>query len=147
LSLGARLLANNAEIEIQIQSKTHKKQQNSLLPSNTTKKLNLQSDNADFESMIQSEIKSIGKKMYVCMCVSFKSCNSDAFSSSWDDIARLQSVKASVKELIEWPLKYAAHFSSVGLQKKTQGLLLFGPPGTGYVIFVPYSYSISDFLY
>jgi hypothetical protein len=63
LSSGTRLLVNSAEIETQIQNETRKKTINSILSTNNVKKSTLQHENADFESMIRSEIKSIGNKM------------------------------------------------------------------------------------
>ncbi|MBI4174863.1 MAG: AAA family ATPase, partial [Candidatus Aenigmarchaeota archaeon] len=48
----------------------------------------------------------------------------------WEDIGGLEEVKKSMKEVIEWPLKYPDSFKRLGI-KPPAGVLLFGPPGTG----------------
>jgi len=48
----------------------------------------------------------------------------------WDDIGGLEKVKADLKEVVEWPLKYPASFTRIGI-KPPKGLLLYGPPGCG----------------
>ncbi|MFH0832210.1 MAG: CDC48 family AAA ATPase [Candidatus Aenigmatarchaeota archaeon] len=48
----------------------------------------------------------------------------------WADIGGLETVKASMKEAIEWPLKYADSFKNLGIRPPT-GILLYGPPGCG----------------
>lgn len=47
----------------------------------------------------------------------------------WDDIAGLEFVKKTVKEIIVLPLLRPDIFT--GLRGPPKGLLLFGPPGTG----------------
>lgn len=48
----------------------------------------------------------------------------------WEDIGGLDEVKSQLRQVIEWPLKYAKIFK---LMKANQpkGVLLYGPPGTG----------------
>jgi AAA family ATPase len=46
----------------------------------------------------------------------------------WNDIGGMESVKQSLKEVVEWPLKHASHFALFGLQAP-RGVLLYGPPG------------------
>ena len=48
----------------------------------------------------------------------------------WEDIGGLDKVKESMKEVIEWPLKYPDAFKRLGIKPPT-GVLLFGPPGCG----------------
>ena len=49
---------------------------------------------------------------------------------TWDMIGGLHNVKETLKECIEWPLKYPAHFLSMDI-KPPKGIMLYGPPGTG----------------
>ena len=48
----------------------------------------------------------------------------------WEDVGGLEDVKKSMKEVIEWPLKYPDSFKRLGI-KPPAGVLLFGPPGCG----------------
>ncbi len=48
----------------------------------------------------------------------------------WSDIGGLEEVKNAMKEVIEWPLKYADSFKKLGIRPPT-GVLLYGPPGCG----------------
>jgi len=47
----------------------------------------------------------------------------------WDDVAGLNSVKASLKETVVYPFLRPDLFK--GLREPIRGMLLFGPPGTG----------------
>ncbi|XP_033098404.1 fidgetin-like protein 1 isoform X2 [Anneissia japonica] len=47
----------------------------------------------------------------------------------WDDIAGLEFAKATIKEIVVWPMLRPDIFH--GLRGPPKGLLLFGPPGTG----------------
>ncbi len=49
---------------------------------------------------------------------------------TWDDIGGLEEVKYHLKEVIEWPLKYADSFDRMGIEPP-RGVLLYGPPGCG----------------
>ncbi len=48
----------------------------------------------------------------------------------WDDVGGLLQVKQKLREAVEWPLQYAALFSSAGV-RPPKGILLTGPPGCG----------------
>ncbi|KAM8967332.1 fidgetin-like protein 1 [Pelodytes ibericus] len=50
-------------------------------------------------------------------------------SLSWDDIAGLEFVKTTIKEIVVWPMLRPDIFT--GLRGPPKGILLFGPPGTG----------------
>ena len=46
---------------------------------------------------------------------------------TWDDIAGLDFVKKTIKEIVIWPMLRPDIFK--GLRGPPKGLLLFGPPG------------------
>lgn len=46
----------------------------------------------------------------------------------WSDIGGMETVKQSLKEVVEWPLLYASLFASMGVACP-RGVLLYGPPG------------------
>jgi len=48
---------------------------------------------------------------------------------TWNDIAGLEFVKKTIKEIVIWPMLRPDIFK--GLRGPPKGLLLFGPPGTG----------------
>src|SRR2546426_1205630 len=48
----------------------------------------------------------------------------------WDEIGGLDEIKQSLRETVEWPLKYGALFQRVDA-KPPKGVLLHGPPGAG----------------
>ncbi|KAG1665840.1 hypothetical protein FOA52_005875 [Chlamydomonas sp. UWO 241] len=47
---------------------------------------------------------------------------------SWDDVGGLDTVKERLKEVVEWPVKYADALARVGA-RPPRGVLLYGPPG------------------
>lgn len=58
---------------------------------------------------------------------------------TFHDIAGLEDAKSTIQEIVIWPMKRPDLFT--GLRRTPNGLLLFGPPGTGYVAFpVVYQY-------
>ena len=51
-------------------------------------------------------------------------------SVKYSDLGGLDSVVKQLREMIEWPLKYADIFQFLGV-KPPKGILISGPPGTG----------------
>lgn len=49
---------------------------------------------------------------------------------SWDDVGGLKEIKETLKESVEWPLKYSNLFDYTKA-KPAKGILLHGAPGTG----------------
>ncbi len=49
---------------------------------------------------------------------------------SWNDIGGLEDVKGTLKESVEWPLKFPDSFRKLGIEPP-RGILLYGPPGCG----------------
>ena len=57
---------------------------------------------------------------------------------TWEDIAGLEFVKKTIKEIVIWPMLRPDIFN--GLRGPPKGLLLFGPPGKIYLFYKqPYS--------
>jgi len=48
----------------------------------------------------------------------------------WEDVGGLESIKQTLKETIEWPLKYPELFEKAKT-KPAKGILLYGPSGSG----------------
>jgi vacuolar protein-sorting-associated protein 4 len=54
---------------------------------------------------------------------------SRAFSIKWEDVAGLESAKATLKEAVVLPVRFPQLFA--GNRRPWKGVLLYGPPGTG----------------
>ncbi len=50
--------------------------------------------------------------------------------TKWSDIGGLEPVKETLREAVEWPMKYADTFARLGIAPP-KGILLTGPPGCG----------------
>jgi transitional endoplasmic reticulum ATPase len=48
----------------------------------------------------------------------------------WEDIGGLEEIKKTLRETVEWPLKYNKLFEAAKL-RPNKGILLYGPTGTG----------------
>ena len=48
----------------------------------------------------------------------------------WEDVGGLNDLKQSLKEAVEWPLKYNDSFKRMGI-RPPRGILIYGPPGAG----------------
>lgn len=53
----------------------------------------------------------------------------------WDEVGGLEEAKQAMIESVEWPLKYAEAFTTVGV-RPPRGILLYGLPGTGKTLLV-----------
>lgn len=51
-------------------------------------------------------------------------------SVKWEEVGGLEHIKQTLKEVIEWPLKYSEALDYVKL-KASKGIMLYGPPGCG----------------
>ena len=49
---------------------------------------------------------------------------------TWDSVGGLYELKRELKEVVEWPMKYAESFVRIGITP-SKGVLLYGPSGTG----------------
>ncbi|WP_323676283.1 AAA family ATPase [Halorubellus sp. PRR65] len=75
--------------------------------------------NADFEAALEDADPSALRDMHV-----------EIPAVSWEDVGGLASAKRTLREAVEWPLKYPNVLEKAGLDTGS-GVLLYGPPGTG----------------
>lgn len=83
----------------------------------TLEKLNIQM--SDFEQSLKSVFPSALREVFI-----------EIPNVTWDSIGGLNKIKNSLKEAIEWPLKYQSIYAALNA-KPPVGVLLYGPPGTG----------------
>ncbi|KAL3318259.1 Fidgetin-like protein 1 [Cichlidogyrus casuarinus] len=82
--------------------------------------------NCDPEEQVDERLKGYDKKILETIMSEIMDCKSEI---KWDDIAGLEFVKKTLKEIIILPMLRPDLFT--GLRGPPKGLLLFGPPGTG----------------
>lgn len=87
------------------------------LPKNVLE--NLKVDKKDFENALKIVEPSAMREVMV-----------EIPNVSWKNIGGLESVKQTLKEMVEWPLKNPKAFDRMGI-KPPKGILLYGPPGSG----------------
>ncbi|XP_067010492.2 fidgetin-like protein 1 [Anabrus simplex] len=78
------------------------------------------------EEMEDERLKNIDPRMVELIRNEIMDCGAPV---QWDDIAGLQFAKATIQEIVVWPLLRPEIFT--GLRRPPKGILLFGPPGTG----------------
>lgn len=85
-------------------------------------------DDNDEEEDLPEELKRFGKELV-------EKIESEIMDRgepiTFDDIAGLEDAKQTVQEVVCWPMRRPDIFT--GLRRAPNGLLLFGPPGTGKV--------------
>jgi len=74
---------------------------------------------ADFESALAS-VEPSAMREYVA----------EAPAVDFDDVGGLDAAKATLREAVEWPVRYAPLFEAADTEPAS-GVLLYGPPGTG----------------
>ena len=74
---------------------------------------------ADFEAALEDADPSALRDMHV-----------EVPAVAWDDVGGLEAAKRTLREAVEWPLKYPKVLEKAGLDTGS-GVLLYGPPGTG----------------
>ena len=82
--------------------------------------------NADLANIDMSKMKNVEPKLIEIIASEVMDRTPQI---TWDDIAGLEFVKKTIKEIVIWPLLRPDIFN--GLRGPPKGLLLFGPPGTG----------------
>ncbi len=87
------------------------------LDGETLNKLNVTMD--DFEQALTEVSPSALREVFV-----------EVPNVSWNDIGGLDGIKNTLKEAVEWPLKYHQVFQHLKA-KAPLGILIYGPPGTG----------------
>ncbi|KAJ9588347.1 hypothetical protein L9F63_018273 [Diploptera punctata] len=85
-----------------------------------------QQDWDNSEQQVDERLKNIDPKMIEIIKNEIMEIGT---SITWDDIAGLEFAKATIQEVVVWPLLRPDLFT--GLRRPPRGILLFGPPGTG----------------
>lgn len=83
-------------------------------------------NNDDDEEELPEELKRFGKELVQKIQDEIMDSGETV---TFDDIAGLEDVKQTVQEVVCWPMKRPDLFT--GLRRAPNGLLLYGPPGTG----------------
>src|SRR6266536_139586 len=81
--------------------------------------VNLNITMADFQAALREIEPSTTREVYV-----------EVSETSWDDIGGLESVKETLTEGVEWPLRYPEIYANAKVEAP-RGVLLAGPPGSG----------------
>ncbi|EAL62534.1 peroxisomal biogenesis factor 1 [Dictyostelium discoideum AX4] len=89
---------------------------------------NNNNDDNDDDNIIEFSIIEKAKEGYTP--ITLKGIKLHSSEIKWQDIGGLDSVRAMLKETIEWPTKYPKLFQSSPLRLRS-GILLYGPTGCG----------------
>ena len=82
---------------------------------------NVSGNSSDFDSILIDTIREISPSAMKSVVVSVSKVK-------WDDIGGYEHVRASLRQLVEWPLKFPSKFKLLGISPP-KGVLLYGPPG------------------
>ena len=82
---------------------------------------NVSGNSSDFDSILMDTIREISPSAMKSVVVSVSKVK-------WDDIGGYEHVRASLRQLVEWPLKFPSKFKLLGISPP-KGVLLYGPPG------------------
>ena len=66
---------------------------------------------------------------------SMRSLSVEFPKTSWDDVGGLEEIKSQIKEATLWPMQYKETFQRFKV-KSTRGILLYGPEGTGLILYL-----------
>ena len=81
--------------------------------------VNLNITMADFQVALREIEPSTTREVYV-----------EVSETSWDDVGGLTKAKATLTEVVEWPIRFPELYESAKIEAP-RGVLLSGPPGTG----------------
>ena len=81
----------------------------------------IRNNSTDFDSILSDTIREISPSAMKSVVVSVSKVK-------WDDIGGYEHVRASLRQLVEWPLKFPSKFKLLGI-RPPKGVLLYGPPG------------------
>ncbi|HXX79615.1 MAG TPA: CDC48 family AAA ATPase, partial [Ktedonobacteraceae bacterium] len=81
--------------------------------------VNLNITMADFQAALREIEPSTTREVYV-----------EVSETSWDDVGGLTRAKATLTEVVEWPIRFPELYESAKIEAP-RGVLLSGPPGTG----------------
>src|SRR5215469_7103141 len=81
--------------------------------------VNLNITMADFQAALREIEPSTTREVYV-----------EVSETGWDDVGGLTKAKATLTEVVEWPIRFPELYASAKIEAP-RGILLSGPPGTG----------------